>query len=409
VAANTGDGATFLALWLVGGLISLVGALCYAELATAYPDAGGEYTLVDRAYGPVPGFLVAWSRMTVIQTGSIAILAFVFGDYVTDLAGLGPSGPPALAAAVVVALTAVNIAGLRPGRWAQWILTASAVAAAAGVVAAGLLMAGGGASPAGAAPGPTGSSAAGDPSLGLALVFVLLAYGGWSEGVYLSAEIEGGPRRIGRALAWGTAAVTLLYLAVNAGYLAGLGREGIAATDAVAAELLGRATGESGADAVGAAVLLAALSSANGTILTGARSNYALGRDWPLFGKLGVWREDRNAPVNALLVQGAIALALVGFGAVRRSGFESMVAFTAPVYWLVLLATGAGVVVLRRRDPQRERPYRVPLYPATPLLFCATAAFMAWSAVRHAGDGALLGLAVLLAGLPLAWWTRRRG
>lgn len=402
VAANTGDGLVYLSLWLIGGLVSLAGALCYAELATTYPDAGGEYSLVTRAYGAVPGFLVAWSRMTVIQTGSIAILAFVFGDYVAELAGLGPVGPPILAAAVVVALTAVNVAGLSAGRWTQWVLTAAAVAASTMVVVAGLALAGSG----GGASAPRPESG-GETSLGLAMVFVLLAYGGWSEGVYLSEEIRGGPRRIGRALAWGTAGITLLYLAVNSAYLTGLGLRGVAGSDAVAAALLRRAAGSAGADAVGAAVLLAALSSANATILTGGRSNYALGRDWPVFRKLGVWRDDRATPVNALLLQGAVALALVGFGAVRRSGFESVVAYTAPVYWLVLLATGAAVPVLRRREPDRERPYRVPLYPATPVLFSATAAFMVWSAVRNAGSGALLGLAVLGAGLPVGIWAGR--
>lgn len=403
VAANAGDATMFLGLWLVGGGISLVGALCYAELATSHPDAGGEYHFISRACGPSLGFLVAWSRMTVIQTGSIAILAFVIGDYAVGLLGLGEGTPPLVAAAVVVLLTAVNLAGLRHGRRAQYLLTGGAVAALAVVVAAGFLQP----SPSAAAVDAGGAGPAADGgSLGRALVFVLLAFGGWSEGAYVSAEIRGGRRGIGRMLLWGTGAVTLLYLLANAAYLHGLGLGGVAGAEAVAADLLDAAVGPWGRRIVSAAVILAALSSANATVITGARSNYALGRDWPLFRILGGWREEGNVPAAALLLQGAVALALVGFGAAQRSGFEAMVDYTAPVYWLTLLLTGASVVVLRRREPDAERPYRVPLYPLTPVLFCAAAGGLVYSSVEYAGSGALVGLAVVAAGLPFLLVTR---
>lgn len=393
VAANAGDGLLFLALWLVGGGITLAGALCYAELATAHPDAGGEYHFISRAYGPSLGFLVVWSRMTVIQTGSIAILAFVIGDYTADLLALGEGAPPLVAGGVVVLLTAVNLAGLRHGRWTQYVLTGGAVAALAVVIATGFLQ------PSGVETGAEGPAPEGG-SLGRALVFVLLAFGGWSEGAYVSAEIRGGRRGIGRMLLWGTGAVTLLYLAANAAYLYGLGFERLAGSEAVAADLVGAAVGPWGRRIVSAAVILAAFSSTNATVITGARSNYALGRDWSLFRFMGGWEDERNAPVAALLLQGGIALALVAFGAAQRSGFEAMVDYTAPVYWLILLLTGTSVVVLRRREPDAARPYRVPLYPVTPLLFCAAAAALVYSSVQYAGNGALVGLAVVAAGLP---------
>lgn len=399
VAVNSGDGLVFLALWLVGGFITLVGALCYAELSAAYPDAGGEYHFVSRAFGPPVGFLFAWSRMSVIQTGSIAILGFVFGDYAADLLVLGPGASPLLAGAVVVVLTAVNVAGIRPGRWTQYVLTGGSVLGLLAVTAAGLVLApGADASP---VAGAGGGGASAGSSLGLALIFVLLAFGGWSEGAYLSAEVRGGRRGIGKALFWGTAAVTAIYVLANAAYLRGLGLGGVAGTDAVATDLLRAAAGPRAAAGVSVLVMLTALSSANVTVITGARSNYALGRDFPQFRFLDDWREERGTPVRALLLQGGIALVLVGFGALARGGFEAMVAYTAPVFWLILLLTGAAVIVLRRRDPHTERPFRVPLYPVTPLLFCAASAYMLWSAVRNAGDGALLGLAVMAAGLPL--------
>ncbi|MFB6240518.1 MAG: APC family permease, partial [Gemmatimonadota bacterium] len=357
-----------------------------------------EYYILSRGWGAPAGFLVAWSRMTVIQTGSLAILAYVFGDYVSSMFALGSAGPPALAAGVVVTLTAVNVTGLKQGRWTQYLLTGGAVAAMCAVIVAGLLLAGGGGEAATA-----GADVTVRTQVGRAMIFVLLAYGGWSEGAYVSAEIGDRSRGVGRVLLWGTGAITLLYVLVNAAYLNGLGLEGVAASDAVAAELLEAAVGPWGARVVTVAILLAALSSANATVITGARSNYAMGRDWSLFSRLGRWSDDREAPVAALLLQGGIALVLVGFGAVERSGFQAMVDYTAPIFWLVLLFTGLSVIVLRRREPEAERPYRVPLYPLTPLLFAGAATYMLYSSVRYAGDGALLGLGVMLAGVPFVW------
>jgi amino acid transporter len=171
---------------------------------------------------------------------------------------------------------------------------------------------------------------------------------------------------------------------------------------------MSRTVGTWGALAVSVGVILAALSSANGTMITGARSNYALGRDVSLFGFLGVWHEHKATPRRAFLLQGAIALMLVGFGALARSGFEAMVAYTAPVFWLILMATGASLLALRRRDPTTERPFRVPLYPVTPLLFCGIAGYMLHASVAYAGRGALLGVAVLLAGVPVLAFARSR-
>jgi amino acid transporter len=405
VAGGSSSGTMFLSLWVVGGVISLLGALCYAELAAAYPNAGGEYHFLGRAFGRRAGFLCAWSRMTVIQTGSIAILSFLVGDYVADLTGGGTPNPglsAAVAAGVVVGLTLLNVAGLRQSGGVQWALTTLEVLGLVAVIVAGLLIA----APAPAAPVTTESSGSG---LALAMVFVLLTFGGWSEASYISAELRDRRRGAVRTFGWGLGIVTVLYLLANAAYLRGLGLQGVAGSQAVAADLMRGSVGEWGAALVSFAVMIAALSSANVTMITGARSNYALGRDLPRFGFLGDWHERQHTPRAAFLLQGGIALVLVGFGAFARSGFEAMVAYTAPVFWLILFATGASVLVLRRREPSVERPFRLPLYPLVPLLFCGIAAYMIYSSVAYAGRGALLGVAVLLAGLPvLALAGRRR-
>ncbi|HWP34376.1 MAG TPA: amino acid permease [Thermodesulfobacteriota bacterium] len=401
VAEHTGAGWLFVVAWVLGGLVSLVGALCYAELATTYPDAGGEYHFLARAFGPRLGFLFGWSRLTVIQSGSIALLAFVFGDYLAPLLPWGERASPALAAAAVAALTAVNVAGVRYGSRTQNVLTVVEVLGLVLVIAAGFLA--GGPQAAARPPDPDPAPAA----FGLAMVFVLLTYGGWNETAYVSAELKG-ERSVGHALLLGIGLITLLYVLVNLAYLAGLGLEGVAASSVVAADLLRVAVGPGAATALSLLVALSAASSVNATIMTGARSAYALGRDCPRLGALARWRAGREAPVNALLVQGAIALALVGFGAVARRGFEAMVAYTAPVFWFFFLLTGVSLVVMRRRDPGRPRPFRVPLYPLVPLLFCASAAFMLYSSLRYAGAGAWLGVAVMLTGVPLLATMRPR-
>jgi APA family basic amino acid/polyamine antiporter len=405
VAGGSASGTMFLVLWVVGGLVSLLGALCYAELAAAYPNAGGEYHFLSRAFGRRAGFLCAWSRMTVIQTGSIAILSFLVGDYVATLVSAGEPSPgisAAVAAGVVVGLTLLNVVGLRQSGSFQYALTALEVGGVLAVIVAGLLIA----SPAPAAAVATESSASG---IALAMVFVLLTFGGWSEAAYISAELRDRRRGAVHTFAWGLGIITVLYLLANAAYLRGLGLAGVAESSAVAADLMERAVGGWGAAAVSFAVMVAALSSANATMITGARSNYALGRDVPLFGFLGDWHEGQHTPRAAFLLQGGIALLLVGFGAFARSGFEAMVAYTAPVFWLILLGTGAALLVLRRRDPATERPFRVPVYPLVPLLFCGIAAYMLYSSVAYAGRGALLGVAVMLAGIPvLAIAGRRR-
>jgi APA family basic amino acid/polyamine antiporter len=265
VAANVADGWSFLIVWVAGGLIALVGALCYAELASAYPHPGGEYHVLRHALGDSTGFMLGWARMTVMQTGSIALLAFVFADYAVRLFPGGGSTSSAtvavLAAAVVVALTLVNMAGLQPGKRAQFVLTTAEVGGLCAVIVAGFVIALRGA-PIDLTPQAAPASApASNPAL--ALVFVLLTYGGWSEAAYLSAELRDRRRGVLRTLTWAVVIVTVLYLLANAAYTAALGLSGVAGSTAVAVDVMRAAGGAWGATLVGVIVMAAALSSAN--------------------------------------------------------------------------------------------------------------------------------------------------
>ncbi len=385
VAGASPSEAMFLTIWLVGGLLSILGALCYAELASAYPSAGGDYHFLERAYGRRVAFLYGWARLTVIQTGSLALLAYIFGDYLAALWPLGAYGSPIYAGALVAALTALNWLGIRHGAGAQFWLTCVEVLGIALVIVAGLLIA-----PA-AEPLAPGER---EGALGLVLVFVLLTYGGWSEVVYVSAELRDARRRIAPVLIASLSIVTLLYMLVNWAYLRALGLDGIAGSQAVAADVMARAFGPAGTAAISLMVAIAALTSANATALTGARTTYALGRDFPRLRWLGQWDAGRETPGRALLVQGGIALLLVIGAAFGRDEFSSVVEYTAPVFWFFLLLVGIALFVLRRA-PKPAGGFRTPLYPLVPALFCATSGYLLYSSIAYTGPSALVGVAVL--------------
>ncbi len=413
VAAAVSSEWQALGLWLLGGLAALAGALTYAELATRYPSIGGEYHFLRLAWGPRLAALFVWARIAVMQTGAIATVAFVAGDYA---AGVWPSGPSSAlwAGLTILGVTLANMLSLEAGRRGQQLFVSVELMAIAAVVLAALVLGAAG-------EGPRLAQAAGPPaetSLGLALVFIMLAYGGWNEAAYLSAETREGPSggagygtgAMVRALVLGLGGVTLLYLFVNAALLFTLGRPALAGTPAPATLLLGAAFGPAAATGVGIAVVIAGLSTMNATIITGARAMCAAGRQVPALAPLGRWDQARSVPRPALVVQALVALALTAYGATTRDGFTAMVAFGAPVFWLFLALTAASLFRLRWRHPQAHG-FGVPAYPLTPLLFLAVCLAMLWSSVDYARflfagseSGRLagvLGLLLLAAGLPL--------
>jgi APA family basic amino acid/polyamine antiporter len=217
-----------------------------------------------------------------------------------------------------------------------------------------------------------------------------------------------------RALVIGIVVITVLYVLLNLAYVRALGLSGVAGSKAVASDLMKATWGEGGAWLLGIVVVSAALSTLNATIFTGARTNYALGRDFVIFRALGRWSEKSSAPVNALLVQGAISLALVGLASLTPDGFQTMVGYTAPAFWLFFMLTGISLFLLRRQPPANADPFRVPLYPLTPIVFCSACAWMLYSSFNYAMSldpgsiGAMVGIAMLASGIPILMWAKRR-
>ena len=379
VAGISGDAGWALVLWLAGAVISIVGALCYAELCTAYPNAGGDYHFLHRAFGRNISFIYGWSRATIINTGSIALLAFVFGDYMSTLINLGAYSSALWALLIVLVLTAVNLAGIHASSRMQTWLTVTEVIGLLAVVAAGFWVdapASGAIQWFAQAPAPT--------QWGLCLVFVLLTFGGWNEAAYISAELKGGPRTIVWVILASMVALTVIYLLVNTALLLGLGLSGLSQSKTAAGDLLGLAFGPWAQKALGLFVAIAALTSINATMFVGARTNFAVGSDWKALRKLGQWQLDIGSPKQALLLQAVISIGLIALGTQEADGFSAMVEFTAPVFWGFLFLVGLALLWLRQTDPHSTRPFKVPLYPVLPLIFCAACAWLTYSSVTYA-------------------------
>jgi len=384
IASNLPGTMWLVGFWVIGGALSLVGAMCYAELAGAYPRAGGDYVYLTRAYGRPVGFLFAWAQLWIVRPGSIGTLAYVFARYANELRPLKVSQPLIIyAAASIFVLSAINVLGVRQGKWTQNLLTVAKVLGLVGVTVAGLW-------PVAPTPAPSAAAMSWDPNTAwdprYVLIMIFLAYGGWNEMAYVAAEVRNPQRNILRSLIVGTVAVTLIYVLVTLGFVHGLGYSTVATTKPVAAQVLRMRVGEWGARGASLLICISALGSINGMIFTGARITYAMGAEHRLYAALGRWNPRLGTPLWSLIAQAIVTLALViGFGWKKADeGFDSLVIFTTPVFWIFFFLVGLSLFVLRVREPNTERPYRVALYPLIPMIFCASCLFMIYAGVSWA-------------------------
>jgi APA family basic amino acid/polyamine antiporter len=397
-----------LGVWLLGGVLALLGALCFAELATAYPRSGGEYVYLTRAFGPLAGYLFAWAQLAIIRPGSIGAVAYVFALNADQVLGLGGSGVLMLACGSIGVLTAINVLGVILGAWTQNLLTLAKVVGLVALVGVALSC--------GSAdhlqPNPTPSKTAWFATV---MIAVLWTYSGWQEAAYVVAEVKDRRRNIPRALILGTLAVTLIYLLVNAAYIYGLGFDNLRTYgDSSAAALLGLVLPGYGTKLMAILIIVSALGAINGMIFTTARIYAEFGLDHRLFSPLSHWSRRLGTPARALIVQGAISIALVGGVAAyewaeqSRNTFAAMLNFTAAVFWFFFLLTGAAFFWLRRIDSDIPRPFRVPLYPVIPLAFCAWCGYMTIGSILEQPLLSFVGLGILLVGLPFYFWPRKK-
>jgi APA family basic amino acid/polyamine antiporter len=442
--------------WAIGGIVSLIGALCYAELASAYRTSGGDYTYLTRAYGPKVGYIFAWAELSVIRTGgSIAFMAYVFARYATEFYPLGQHSKVIYALGGIIFLTGINAVGIRPGRLVQNILTTANLIGLCSIALIGLIWwlafrdeptaahktavdiasaIGQANNPLAATTSASTVSALPSIELNLALMMVLVfyAYGGWNEAAFIASEVKNPKRNVRKALLWGTLLVTLMYMAVNLAYLGALGYWGVCKSEAIAADMFALPFGDTGRKVISALVMASALGSVHGLLFTGMRLYGTFGRDHKFFAWLA-GKDDQPHSHGALFAQAGFSILLIAvvemayhwrqilFEVTRQFGFAwepdfhqhgdiyKLVACTAPVFWLFFLLTGCSLFVLRYTEPNRERPYRVPFYPVLPLVFVVSCAFMLVKSMLYAIQTepaeAIVVASLMLVGVPFGLFS----
>ena len=398
IARELPSESLILATWVLTGLISFFGALAYAELGAMMPDSGGQYVYLREAYGPFPAFVAGWVAFLITQSGSIAAVSVGFGIYLSYLIPRVPGVIYWAPVCVIAFFTFVNYRGVRSGARTQNIFTALKVG--------GLLLLIGSAFVPGA-PVTHAANLAAPPlavnGLVLAMLGCFLAYDGWQYIAFVAGEVREPQRNIPLSLALGTAIVILLYLSANLAYFHVLPLGQIAATEHVAATFAERTMGPLGATVIALAIMLSSAGAANGAILTSPRIYFAQARDGLFFRKLQEIHPRFKTPAFSILVQGiwTAILALSG-------SYDALISYALCAMWLFHAMTVFGVIVLRRRYPERARPYRMWGYPVAPLLFALFALwFVVNTFISRPGPSIAGGLIIAVA-VPIYYvWKRR--
>jgi len=421
---STGSVPRLFLIWVIAGLLSLFGALTYAELAAAMPEAGGEYVYLRAAYSPFWGFLYGWTQFWVGKSGSIATLAAGFYVYLTAFIPvlsipiwvlpwhIGPGGTlleihygQLVAIALIVSLCAVNYVGVRSGGNLQVFVTAVKMLLIAGIILAGLVagLVFGRGDPAHFA-GSLGAKT-GIAGFFVAMVSALWAYDGWNNVSMVSSEIREPQRNLPRALILGTAAVIVTYLLVNFAYFYVLSPAQVASSHRVAADMMASVYGRAAASAVTIAVIISILAAINGSILSGARVPYAMARDRLFFAYASSVHPRFQTPGNAMILLCGWACILVLSG-----WYDDLYNFVIFGEWILYLLTAVSVFVLRRKDPDLPRPYRVLGYPLVPVLFSASALLLLSYTFYNRPRESLMGLSLMGLGVPFYFhWRSKKG
>jgi len=402
VAAQLASPAMVFLVWVVGGALSLFGALSLAEMAAAFPGAGGIYVYLREAYGSPVGFLYGWALLLMIHSGSIATLAVAFGIYTAQFFPLTVAGQKGVAVFCVLLLTGVNCLGVRAGKWVQNIFT---VAKVGGLAAMTVLIFTRPGSLGGLKQGfwPQAPLAPAWMQFGVALVAVLWAYEGWHVVSFAAGEFKQPTRDLPRSLLIGVLIITVAYLLANASYYAVLTGEEIKQTDRVAAAAVTRVVGTTTAGFISVLILVSIFGAMNGMVLTGPRVYYAMAQDGVFFPAFARLSARYRTPTLAIVMQGAWAAGLSLLGTFQQ--LFTYVIFTA---WIFYGAAVAAVVVLRLKQPGLPRPFRVPGFPWLPVIFSVAAVGITVSTIVSDPRHAVLGIALILAGLPVYALFRRQ-
>jgi APA family basic amino acid/polyamine antiporter len=400
VAERVGSPTLILAAWVAGGVVALIGALCFAELGQRRPRAGGGYVYLRETWGPLPAFLYGWALLLVIASGAIAAIAVTFADYALALTGLSARFTLPLAIAAILFVSAVNYLGVRPGAVVQNVFTLLKLAALAALVVIGLAA---GLPP--ATPQPPGAPTA----FGAALVPILFTYGGWQQTNFIAEEMVDAERNLPRALVLGVSAVVVIYVLANVAYLNVLGAAGLATSTAPAADAMRKVLGPGGGTLIAAGIAASTFGFLNLVILVTPRVFQAMAADGVFFPRLARLHPVHRTPAAAIGLQAVWASALALSGS-----FSQLVDYVAFADWIFFGLTVAGLFVYRSRDRRLgigapRGAFRAPGYPWTPGLFVAAAVFVVASSIAANPRNALIGAGLLALGVPAYLYWNRAG
>ncbi|MEP6491349.1 MAG: amino acid permease [bacterium] len=390
-----------MSVWLIGGIVSFLGALTYAELGAANPDAGGLYSYIRDAFGPLPAFLYGWTSFLVIASGSIAALAVAFSNYLGQLVPMSSTSARIVSVVLILVIAAVNVRGARESSSVENWTTATKVGALL-IISLALIVLGHGASSSASAI-PVVKPASLFAGIGGAMIGILWAYEGWQYVTFSAGETRDPQRVFPRAIAVATAALIALYMIANVGYIVALGVTGAAASDHIAADAMRSVFGPVSGKFFSALVLVSIFSAANGVMLTAPRLYYSMARDGVFFARLARVNARFGTPVAAIILLAIWSALLAASGT-----FEQLLTYVVFTGWIFYGLGALSVFALRRKHPEAPRPFRTPGYPLTPLLFVVSAAALVLNTLREQPERAFVGLGVVLLGTPAFYFWRAR-
>jgi APA family basic amino acid/polyamine antiporter len=404
IARDVGSPWLMVAVWVMGGLITLAGALTFSEAAALLPQAGGQYVFLTRAYGGLVGFLFGWAYFLVVNAGGLGALSVAFATYLGFFVPLGPMETKAVAIIGLLLLTSVNVMGVKAGAMFSNVFTVLKLVGIAGLVTVGLSM---------GSPHTTDFSVSlvGAPAnlwgaLALGMVGVLWSYGGWQHATYASAEIRNPQRTLPLAMTAAAVGVTALYLLANLAYMFLLTPGQMAASPRVAADAVGTVLGSMGGSLISLAIVISTFGVVGIYTLTAPRIYYAMAADGVFFGKVAEIHPRFHTPAFSIVFQSLWAVVLILFWGT----FENLISYVVFTDWIFFALAGASVIVLRRTMPDATRPYRVPGYPWVPLFFVGTSVCFVVMTLIAKPAQAWAGLGFLGLGVPVyyAWKSRAR-
>lgn len=402
VAQRTASGTELLVLWVVGGLLTLSGALCFAELGARRPQAGGSYVYLREAFGPLPAFLFGWTMLLVNFSGSIAAVGMIFGRYACVAMGLPDTLARPVGIGAIVLLAGINVFGIRAGAVVQNLFTVLKLLAVAVLVAVGIAWAG---------HGHLGAAFAADPgqaalprwAIAGALLPVLFSYGGFAYVNTIAGEIRDPARNLPRALGLGMALVLVTYVLVNIAYMSALGHAGLGASATPAADVMARVFGDNGRRLIAAGIAISTFGYCNIALIGSARVFQAMGADGAFFHAIARIDPRWHVPRRALLLVAAWAVTLSLSGT-----YNQLLDYSTVGDWLGYAAAVSALFWYRHRHAGADSSYRTPLYPFTPLVFIATVVVIVGILLATRPGHVGIGLSIIVVGMPVYHvWQRR--